>query len=69
MAWFVMLNYSTNTVDYMEVEDGDYDEYLTNETLMANHIDPDSVAVMACDDKPFVYNVLTDKIEKVFEDE
>lgn len=69
MAWFVMLNYSTNTVDYIEVEDGDYDEYLINETLIANHIDPDSVAVMATDDKPRVYNVLTDEIEEVFEDE
>lgn len=68
MAWFTMLNYSTDTVDFMEVEDGDYDDYLINETLIANHINPDDVAVMVTDYKPKVYNVLTCDQEEVFKD-
>ena len=57
MAWITMLNYELGTVDYLEVEDGDYDEYLINETLIANHINPDEVATMVTDDKPEVYNI------------
>lgn len=67
MAWFSMLNYSTDTIDFMEVEDGDYDDYLIKETLIANHVNPDDVAVMVTDYKPKVYNVLTDDTEEVFE--
>lgn len=68
MAWFSMLNYNTDTVDFMEVEDGDYDDYLINETLVANHIDPNNVAVMVTEYKPKVYNVCTQETKEVFED-
>lgn len=68
MAWITMLNYNTSTVDYLEVEDGDYDDYLINETLIANHINPDEVATMVTDYKPKVYNICTDECTEVFDD-
>lgn len=66
MAWITMLNYNTCTVDYLEVEDGDYDDYLINETLIANHINPDEVATMVTENKPIVYNICTEESEEVF---
>lgn len=69
MAWITMLNYNTSTVDYLEVEDADYDEELIRETLISNHINPDEVATMATDYKPKVYNINLGKEEEVFENE
>lgn len=68
MAWITMLNYNTSTIDYLEVEDGEYDDYLVRETLIANHINPDEVATMVTDYKPKVYNINLGEEEEVFID-
>lgn len=59
-----MLNYETGTIDYLETLDS-YEDI--KECLIANHIDPDTVAYMFTENKPSVYNINLQEIEEVFE--
>jgi hypothetical protein len=67
MAWITMLNYETGTIDYLET-DVYYDDYTEIEKcLIANHIDPETVAYMSTESKPSVYNINLQETEEVFE--
>ena len=52
-----MLNYETGTIDYLETDTFYDDNREIEEYLIANHIDPDTVAYMSTENKPLVYNV------------
>lgn len=67
MAWITMLNYETGTIDYLETGALYEDDEDIKECLIANHIDPDTVAYMSTENKPSVYNINLQEIEEVFE--
>lgn len=67
MAWITMLNYETGTVDYLETDSYYDDNTEIEEYLIANHIDPDTVAYMSTEHKPSVYDINLQEIEEVFE--
>ena len=62
-----MLNYETGTIDYLETDVLYDDNTEIEEYLIANHIDPDTVAHMSTENKPLVYNVNLQETEEVFE--
>ena len=67
MAWITMLNYETGTIDYLETDSFYDDNTEIEEYLIANHIDPDTVAYMSTENKPSVYDINLQEIEEVFE--
>ena len=67
MAWITMLNYETGTIDYLETDVLYDDNTEIEECLIANHIDPDTVAYMSTENKRLVYNVNLQETEEVFE--
>lgn len=67
MAWITMLNYETGTVDYLETDSYYDDNTEIEEYLIANHINPDTVAYMSTEYKPSVYDINLQETEEVFE--
>lgn len=67
MAWIIMLNYETGTIDCLETDRFYDDNREIEEYLIANHIDPDTVAYMSTENKPLVYNINLQETEEVFE--
>lgn len=57
MAWITMLNYDTDTIDYLETDVYYKDNVEIEECLIANHIDPETVAYMSTESKPLAYNI------------
>lgn len=57
MAWITMLNYETGTIDYLETDVCYNDNAEIEECLIANHIDPETVAYMSTETKPLRYNI------------
>ena len=52
-----MLNYETGTIDYLETDVCYEDNAEIEECLIANHIDPETVAYMSTESKPLIYNI------------
>lgn len=67
MAWITMLNYETGTIDYLETDVCYDDNTEIEEYLIANHIDPNTVAYMSAEHKLSVYDINLQEIEKEFE--
>nr|DAM74606.1 MAG TPA: hypothetical protein [Crassvirales sp.] len=61
-----MLNYETGTIDYLETDVCYEDDEEIEECLIANHIDPETVAYMSTESKPLVYNINLQEHEEVF---
>lgn len=66
MAWITMLNYNTDTIDYLETDVCYKDNAEIEECLIANHIDPNTVVYMSTESKPLVYNINLQEHEEVF---
>ena len=52
-----MLNYEIGTIDYLETDVCYDDNAEIEECLIANHIDPKTVAYMSTESKPLRYNI------------